>query len=291
MKILISGSTGTLGYGLTKYLLSIQKYHIFQSGFRKQSDFKIDFTDKNLLFKFLDKICPDLIINLVCLANVDECEKDLNKALIYNANILKNLSFWSIKNNCKIIHISTDQVYDSWNNYNNENDVNIKNNYAFSKLKGEEYLKNINSCILRTNFFGHSRSKKTLNEWFLNSINNNDNITLFNDIQFNPVLMDTLFECIDHIISNFKSGIYNFGSKYGLSKAEFCKKLMENLNIQYKNIKIVSVDQSDLIAYRPKGMMMNIEKFQDNFKFKIPKLTDEIRRYIKNYKLYHENKE
>ena len=40
-------------------------------------------------------------------------------------------------------------------------------------------------------------------------------------------------------------------------QAEFCLKIMKKLNINYKKINIVSVEQSDLFAYRPKGMMMN----------------------------------
>ena len=46
MKILITGSTGTLGYGLSKYLLSLNKYKIFRHGFKNNSDFQIDFTNK-----------------------------------------------------------------------------------------------------------------------------------------------------------------------------------------------------------------------------------------------------
>ena len=276
MKILITGSTGTLGYGLSKYLLSLNKYKIFRHGFKNNSDFQIDFTNKIDMEKFLNQLKPNLIINLVCLANVDECEKDLNKAYLYNAEIVKNLSIWVNNNNCKIIHISTDQVYDKIDYYNKEEDTNLKNNYAVSKFKGEKYLKNKNSCILRTNFFGISYSKKTLNEWFLNSIKDQNKIELFNDIQFNPVSMNTLYQCIEHILCNFKSGLYNFGSRKGLTKAEFCLKIMKKLNINYKKINIVSVEQSDLFAYRPKGMMMNTYKFENNFKFKIPDIVEEI---------------
>ena len=118
--------------------------------------------------------------------------------------------------------------------------------------------------------------KKILNEWFLNSLKDQNKIELFNDIQFNPVSMNTLYQCIEHILCNFKSGLYNFGSRKGLTKAEFCLKIMKKLNINYKKINIVSVEQSDLFAYRPKGMMMNTYKFENNFKFKIPDIVEEI---------------
>ena len=197
MKILISGSTGTLGYGLAKYLSLFSKYQIIKHGFSKSCDFKIDFTDKKKLIFSLENINPDIIINLVCLSDVDECERDLDNALRYNSNILSHLSSWSKHANCKIIHISTDQVYDRINKYNNEDEVNLKNNYSISKYQGEQILNNSNACILRTNFFGFSQTKKTLNEWFLNSIANKKEIQLFEDIYFNPVLMDTLYKCIN----------------------------------------------------------------------------------------------
>ncbi len=283
MKILISGSTGTLGVGLTKYLSTFKKYKIIKLGYKNKSQYNVDFTNKKEVIFFLNNIQPDYIINLFCLANVDECEKNYTKALIYNSDILNCLSSWSQEYNCKIIHISTDQVYDNINNYSIEKDINLKNNYAHSKFKGEQYLNNENSCVLRTNFFGFSNTKKTLNEWFLNSIQHNKDIYLFNDIQFNPVSMDTLYKCINFIICNFKHGVYNYGTKNGLTKSEFCKKLMKNLNIEYKKINTVSVDQSNLFAYRPKGMMMNTDKFIKNFKFKVPNIDEEINEYINKY--------
>ena len=94
--------------------------------------------------------------------------------------------------------------------------------------------------------------------------------------------MDTLYKCIDYIIHNFVDGIFNFGSNAGLSKADFCCLLMKKLRINYNNINLVSVDQSNLFAYRPKGMMMNIDKFSDNFNFKIPEIEEEISKYTNN---------
>ncbi len=282
MKILISGSTGTLGYGLSNYLFDKNKYNIIKHGFTNKSNFSVDFTDRVKLFNFLNKIKPDYIINLVCLSDVDECEKNFDKAMLYNSHILEYLSNWTLENKCKIIHISTDQVYDKINTYNAENETFTKNNYGYSKLQGEQNLNN-NSCILRTNFFGFSNSKKTLNDWLLNSINNNNEVNLFNDIQFNPVLMDTLYDCIEHIINNFENGVFNFGSKNGLTKADFCINLLKKMNINYNKFKLVSVDQSSLFAYRPKGMMMNTKKFSNNFKFKIPELNEEINKYSKKY--------
>jgi len=125
MKILIAGSTGTLGYGLCNFLNSINSYKIIRHGFKNADENNIDFTNKNNVINFLKDIKPDIIINLICLSNVDDCEKDLNKALLYNAEIIKYLNIWSLENNCKIIQISTDQVYDNKDNYNREEETNI----------------------------------------------------------------------------------------------------------------------------------------------------------------------
>jgi len=280
MKILISGATGTLGYGLSKYFKSLNKFEVISHGFKNNCDFKVDFTNKYKLNNFLNYSKPAFIINLVCLSNVDECEKNLKKAYLYNSEIVKFISIWAKDNDSKILHISTDQVYDKKNYYNKENDINIKNNYALSKFQGEKYLNNQYSCVLRTNFFGNSNSKKTINEWFLNSIKSNKTINLFNDVQFNPVSMETLNKCIEHVISNFKPGLYNFGSIKGITKAEFCLQIMKKYEIKYNKINTLSVDHSNLFAYRPKGMMMNTYKFQENFNFRIPKIEDEIETLI-----------
>ena len=74
----------------------------------------------------LQQAKPDIIINLVSLTNVDDCEKFPDKAFRSNVTTIQNL-VEGIKNyfpGCFLIHISTDQVYDG-TDINSEKDINL----------------------------------------------------------------------------------------------------------------------------------------------------------------------
>ena len=61
---------------------------------------------------FLDKSNPDIIINCAAYTSVDRAEDDFKNANIINHKAVELIAKWSNNNNCKLIHISTDYVYD-----------------------------------------------------------------------------------------------------------------------------------------------------------------------------------
>ena len=149
------------------------------------------------------------------------CEK--NQSIKKNYIITKNLSKWVKENNqTKLIHIS-DHVYSGLGPHTEKN-IKPVNNYAKSKLKAERYLSDVNSCILRTNFFGFSKAKKSFTDWIYQSVKLNKKIFLFKNIKFNPLRIQNLCQIINHLITKkFYRGTYNLGSRNSLSKAEFAK--------------------------------------------------------------------
>ena len=90
--------------------------------------------------------------------------------------------------NTKLIHISTDHLFDDQNNlYSEEDEVRLLNIYAKSKYEGElEVLTNCQSSIIcRTNFFGYGPAhKNSFSEWIEESAKNNKKIVLFTMMYF-----------------------------------------------------------------------------------------------------------
>ena len=166
---------------------------------------------------------PDVIINLVALT-VDECEKNPQSA--FDANIKPLLSFISASSATSIkpylVHISTDQVYDGEGPHN-ELSVRPSNVYATTKLLSEYLIKDYPSVTLRPNFFGMSRSKArtSLSDWIVDSVKSKTPITLFGDVLFSAIHIDTLCEYINLVIEKRPTGCFNVGASTGTSKAEF----------------------------------------------------------------------
>ena len=138
--------------------------------------------------------------------------------------------------------------------------------------------------ILRTNFFGKSlhSSRESFSDWIIKAIRNNDKIDLFNDIFFSPLSINTLCDLISIILKKDISGTFNLGSKEGLSKSKFALKIAKELNyIPSKWVEVSSENNSNLIAYRPKNMMMECTKFEQICNINLPILEDEIKKVIK----------
>ena len=73
---------------------------------------ELDLMDFNNLYDNLYKINPDIIINCAAYTNVDKAELEEELVNLLNVKSVDFLSKWTSKNNSKIIHISTDYVFD-----------------------------------------------------------------------------------------------------------------------------------------------------------------------------------
>ena len=289
LKVLILGSSGTLGKQIYKELIKNSNIKLFNSGLRKR---KIDFTKSIELKKFILSINPDLIINCVALTNVDECEK--NKLLSKKINCDIVTKIFKLKSEKKLtfnfIHFSTDQFYSQKGKKpsSETSKIFMINNYCKHKRMAElECIKN-KSLIFRTNFFGKSESKNdSFSDWIFKAFKSKKKIYLFKDIYFNPLRINTITKFISKIIRNHKykiTGIYNLGAKDALNKSEFAVLFSKKVCIYHKNY-ISTYSNRLLKVKRSKNMFMSVKKFESMFKFKLPYVKTEINNEAKNYKL------
>jgi len=279
-KVLICGGTGLLG-PIAGNVLS-KSYSVRIHGNSKKADCQgnlISYAETDAL---LNKEMPDVIVNLVALTNVDTCEEDLQLAYNLNVQIPKNLALWCKKNKSLLIQISTDHIYNSTNS--SEEDVRLVNNYALTKLAGEAPVLIADGIVLRTNFFGKSQTegRTSFSDWVLKSLKSEDSVNLFKDVFFNPLSMETLSELIAIVINSPRPGVYNLGSREGLSKEVFARTLGELAGLQHHSAKSVCFEDLDLKAARPLDMRMNVEKFELTYKVILPSLKSEIEGILKS---------
>ncbi len=285
MKIFIAGGTGFLGHRLIRFLKK-KKYLVVVGSKKKKSEIKLNLTLKKNLNRIM-QLNPEIIINCAAMTDVDKCEKNKKLAYRTNVSIVKNLVLISKKLNCKLIHISTDHIYDDKKINNIEKKFHLKNYYSTTKRFAElEALRHNKSLILRTNFFGTTKKYKGNLSWFFEKIKNKKMINLFNDVYFSPLYVDTLCQIISELCIKDLYGIYNVGCINKVSKKNFylmiSKKL--NLNFLYRSVKLNDVIKKFKITRRPKDMAMNINKFQKSFKIKLPTIKKEIERFAYDYK-------
>lgn len=240
---------------------------------------KPDLTNYQELARLLDLVEPAVVVNLVALTNVDECERSPKYAYLVNARIVENLARWinGRGSRCHLVQISTDQVYDGFGPHL-ENNATPSNYYAFSKLAGELFASTVPSTILRTNFFGPSlrADRRSLSDWLIESLAKRDPITVFDDICFSPISINCLLNLIETIIDQRHQGLFNLGSQGGMSKADFAYALADAIDLPTQSMKRGVSTQFPHKAYRPKDMRMDSSKFENIFGVKLPDLLEEI---------------
>jgi len=284
--VLILGGTGLLGSTLKPNLESCG-YIVYVHGLTTSALYNANISDQEEAYKLLDLLNPAIIINLIALTDVDYCELYPNEAYLVNVRTVENIVGWIKKRNkySYLVHISTDHVYDQIG-LNKESEVVLKNYYSFSKFTGELAASSVSSVVLRTNFFGLSCCKKrlSLTDWLFRSLVARKSIQVFEDVYFSPLSMNTLSNMIELIIQHKLHGIYNLGSRSGLSKADFAYVFALELNYSAQEMSRISIDNAKILkTFRPKDMRMDSRKIETALGIILPTLEDEIKKAAREY--------
>jgi dTDP-4-dehydrorhamnose reductase len=238
-----------------------------------------DLADSSVALSLLDRVQANVIVNLAANTSVDDCERHPQCAYLTNVRLVENIADWIRRNGVKshLIHISTDQVYDGPGPHS-EADVTLTNYYAFSKYAGELAATAVGAVVLRTNFFGpsHCEGRQSISDWLVRSFRESKPITVFDDVHFNPLSIARLCAVIGEVVLNPVPGIYNLGSREGMTKAAFAFALARVTGLSASQAAVGSSNGAKLVAYRPKDMRMDCARFERSFGVTLPRLAEEI---------------
>lgn len=293
MKILITGCNGFLGSNIIKSLSKKDYELIGTSREGKKSFNKIYFEKGDLLdIKFVKELIrfynPDVIINTVALTDVDFCEKFPEEAYKLNVLTAENIAKSIEKEYTKLIHISSDQLFNGNKLvYSEEDNPAPLNIYGKTKLESEKSCLNYhkNTIIVRTNFFGWSSEnhKPTFAEWIFNSLKNGKEIKMFNDVFFSPIEVSYLIKEIEKLFKSDYRGILNISGNERISKYEIGIKIAEKFGFDRSLIKSVKIDQSNLTAIRPLNMSLSVKKYEELFNSKLLNIEESLKKLMDNF--------
>lgn len=160
MNILVTGSNGLLGQAVSKMFIRETDHDIMLTSAEDGSYVKdiheyhtLDITRKDDVKKIASEFIPDVIVNCAAFTNVDLCETERELSWKINVDGVKNLIIAARINNARVIHFSTDYVFDGKNGPYSEEDVpNPISFYGREKLASENALKtsDVNHTIIRT---------------------------------------------------------------------------------------------------------------------------------------------
>ncbi len=279
MKILVLGSTGQLGLEIKK----VSKISgDFSWVFSNLNDLNI--SELNSIDPYLKKINPSIIINCAAYTNVDKAELEPKIADLINHRAVDVISKWTSLNKKKLIHISTDYVFDGLDKIllTETSKTNPINQYGLSKYRGElACLKNDSqSVIIRTSWL-YSSNKKNFVKTMIELMKKNKQINVVNDQFGSPTYAHDLANSIIKIIINFNwhPGVYHYSNIGKISWLEFAQSIKELYGLRSKIIG-VSSEEFQTIAKRPKYSYLDKSKIKNIYNIEIPYYTKSLKNCI-----------
>ena len=273
--ILIAGGSGLLGPYLARAMRDLGGVTTVSLS---RGDLRCDLTDLAQTRALLASCRPRIVVNAVGHPYPDACEDNPAMAYAVNRDVVTNLVS-ALDGTGFFVQISTDHLYPDVAGPHAEESVGPVNVYAASKLAGEaQALKHPSPLVLRANFFGPSLSahRKSFSDFFVDSLRARKRIKGFSDIRFSPLHLDTLARVLRELVSGRITGVYNLGSRGGMTKAEFILAGADRLGLDRSLVEVSQSDAFGFKARRPRDMRLNVRKIESVLGAPLPDTLSEI---------------
>ncbi len=282
--ILITGSDGQLGNELK---VASGNYYGYDFIF---TDIKtLDLTDPQKTTAFIRDCKPGWIINCAAYNHVDTAETEPEAAMLINSSAVKNITDAIKDQDCRLIHISTDYVYEgnACVPYDESVNPNPLSAYGRSKLAGEKNaLLHPFSIIIRTSWL-YSSFGKNFVKTILKNAAEKDSLNVVIDQAGTPTYAADLAAAIMNIVSGvirnqlaFNSGIYNYSNEGVCSWYDFATEIVREAGCKCRIFPVLSKDFVQ-VAKRPSYSVMDKSKIKENFSLTIPHWRESFLKCIK----------
>ena len=279
-KILITGANGQLGSELRELSVDNIQYEWVFTDWQELDLCKLDTLEANLA-----AINPQIIINCAAHTAVDKAESEVELSDVLNHQAVAVMAKWSSKHQCKLIHVSTDYVFDgnSAVALTEEAEPNPINVYGTTKLAGEKACmeNNANAIIIRTSWvyssFGNN-FVKTMSRL----MQERESLNVVNDQVGSPTYAADLAKAIITIINhnNWQAGIYNFSNEGEISWYQFALAIQEIGNFECKVGGIPS-SEYPTPAKRPAYSLLDKSKIKSIFGVEVPEYKASLKKCMK----------
>ena len=284
-KILVTGSDGQLGSELRFLSKEYKNYKYFFTDKKE-----LDICNSSLVQKFVNHHKINVMINCAAYTAVDRAETEQELAYEINHIGIENLAIIAKKNLCKLIHISTDYIFDGTKTfpYTEEDIPNPQSIYGKSKLAGEQALKNINpdnSIIIRTSWV-YANIGDNFVKTMLRLGQNRTKINVVADQMGSPTYARDLAQIIIQILPQIENkivAIFHFTNDGVCSWADFAIEIFKIKDINCKVNPITTLEYPTP-AKRPSFSVMDKRKIKEFFDLKIPNWKESLVRMLKTRK-------
>ncbi len=265
MNLLIVGASGFVG----RYLLDrLGGTGTSTSG--ENGMLKLDLTSPPSVSGVIGSVNPDVVINASGITNVDLCESKPDLAMNVNGYALMTLAGECRKAGSKLIHISTDYVFNGLKgNYRETDQPDPVNRYGESKLIGEKYADSDRNVIIRISTpYGPniSRRKETFMEFVGHSLKLGRPMKAATDLYTTPTYLEDIARAVEIINEQDLKGIFHLGSTERISRYEFAIRVARTMGYEPERISPCLSRDLPFVARRPPDTSLDTSKIRKYLK-------------------------
>ncbi|MDR1372991.1 MAG: dTDP-4-dehydrorhamnose reductase [Dysgonamonadaceae bacterium] len=282
INILLTGANGQLGLEICKIATRYHEFTLFPTDVDT-----LNICKQAAVERFVTGNSIDYIINCAAYTAVDKAESDTDTCFAINCDAVGNLAS---AGRAKIIHISTDYVFDGQGNrpIKETDAASPQSVYGASKLAGEKLLQTISrntSIIIRTAWL-YSSFGSNFVKTMIRLGQERDSLNVVNDQFGTPTSASSLAQAIMEIISfnekhsTFPSGIYHFTDEGVCTWYDFCLEIHKLAGITSCRVNPVPSSDYPSPAKRPAYSVLDKTKIKNTFKLEIPQWEDSLQQCI-----------
>ena len=298
MRILLTGAAGQLGNELMPLLSA--RGHVTATDRSKPPQAAdnwvgLDISDGGRLEVMLNRLRPSLIVNTAAYTAVDQAETDPVTAFEVNATLPGRLAHWAKRNDCHLVHYSTDYVFNGLAStpYLETDMPDPQNIYGDSKLAGETAIisSGCKHVILRTSWVYSSHGKNFVLSMLALARRGLD-LNIVDDQQGCPTWAHNLALASDAVIDKWQQagsetlcGLYHYCDDRSLSWYEFAATifgLAVKAGLLQQEPRMAPIHSSGFPqpAKRPKWSVLDTQKISKDFEIKPVSFNRSIQRVI-----------
>lgn len=282
-KILVTGANGLLGQKVVEVFKRESEYELLSCDLVGNNDggLTLDITDHRKVMEAVGAYRPSVIVNAAAFTNVDLAETEKEVAYKINATAVGYLADAAKVFNAKLVHISTDYVFDGKNGgYSEESLPAPISYYGKTKLAGENLVKSKleDYAIIRTQIlYGFGRNvKRNFVLWVVEKLAGRETIRIVDDQFGNPTLADELAFAILKVCQKNAVGLYHVAGLENISRYEFARKVAEVFGLDFSPVKKVRSDELAQPAKRPLNSSFICLKAQTELGVNMPAVSDSL---------------
>lgn len=277
--ILVTGSRGQLGNEIQLTAKQYPENNYFFTDIQE-----LNITNKADIAEFVNTNNINIIVNCAAYTAVDKAEDDIDLCYAINYDAVKNIAEVALEYGLRVIHISTDYVFDGTNYipYTENETVCPKSIYGKSKLDGEQVLAEVckESVIIRTSWL-YSSFGNNFVKTMIKLGTERDELRVIADQVGTPTYAADLAAAILQIADseNFTPGIYHYSNEGVCSWYDFTKAIHRLARV---NCKVQAIETKDYPtrASRPHYSVLNKAKIKTTYNIQIPHWEESLKRCI-----------